>query len=181
MIRGLIINHNSTYHKEISKLFSNCDIINYKYFTEEHVKKYDYIVLSGGEIGISGENDIVEEKKFIRTTDKPIFGICLGMQIICVSFGEELKEMQERRVLKEMIKLDSLEIELCYNHGWYIENMPTGFNGIIKESETFPNKMVTAVWKDNIFAFQGHPEASGEQGTVLRDIFLSKFFANENK
>jgi GMP synthase-like glutamine amidotransferase len=176
-IRGLIIDHNSAYHNELIELFDNCDVINYKYFTEEHVNKYDYIVLSGGDINISHEKDLVEEKKFIIKTDKPIFGICLGMQIISISFGENLKNLHERRMLKESIKLDDLEGELNYNHECYIEKIPEGLFGITEEVDNHP--MVISLWKDNILAFQGHPEISGEFGKKLRDIFLSKFFSYE--
>ncbi len=165
--RGLIINHHSHYLKELHQLFIECDIVTYTHFTKEHAEKYDYIILSGGEINISGIDDIKEEKEFLRTTTKPIFGVCLGMQILSIVHGQILKDLPTRMKGLEKINI-GIEGDIYYDHGCFIENVPANFYGIKKE-------FVKAIWNKNIFALQGHPELSGEFGKQIKQYFFENF------
>ena len=167
MKKGLIINHNTSYIDKLHELFSECDVISYNHFNSVSVDSYDYFVLSGGEIHISDKNDIVEEKLFLSKTKKPIFAICLGMQIISIINGEELKEIPYRVKGFENINLP-ISGDMYYNHGWYIENIPLGFEGIKR-------RFVKAIWNKQIFAVQGHPEYSGEYGLSLKKYFMDNY------
>lgn len=166
--KGLIINHNSSYCSSLHKLFPDCDIISYSDFTIEKTNDYSYFILSGGEINISGIEDIKEEKEFIKTTKKPIFGVCLGMQIISICFGQKLLEIGYRVKGTRKIDIFDKELELVYNHGWYIPEAPDGFNGGKDEH-------VQYIYNDNILAFQAHPELSGESGLYLKEYFIKNY------
>lgn len=163
-MKGLIINHEMNC-ENIHKMFPNCDEIKYTLFTKEISQRYDYFILSGGEINISGSNDLIYEKEFIKTTTKPIFGICLGMQIICICYNEILKDMGIRILDEKDIIFNNQILNIKYNHGWFIENIPLEFTGY-KE-----NNIVHWIQKDNIIAFQGHPEISKSREEI-KQIFI---------
>ncbi len=171
-MRGLIINHNTSYCKDLFYLFGDeCDIVNYQYFSTEQANKYDFIVLSGGEIHISDDDDIYEEKQFLKATTKPIFAVCLGMQIVCVINDLKLGELPQR--IKGEYFLPYLESggQMTYNHGWYIGNIPNGFDGIIEDG------IVKAIWNEKVLGFQGHPELSGEYGQRIKEYFIQNYIS----
>ena len=158
--KGLIINHHTKVLKDLHELFIECDIITYTHFSKEHAEKYDYIILSGGDINISGVDDIKEEKEFLKNTNKPILGICLGMQIMSILNGEILKDLPSRIRQKELINI-GIEGEIQYDHGCFIENIPTRFNGV-------KTQFVKAIWNEKVLGLQGHPEMSGEFGKQVK-------------
>jgi len=167
-MKGLIINHNTRYIDKLVELF-DCDVMNYNDFNIQQVEQYDYIVLSGGPIDISQEDDIVEEKEWLRQTNKPILGICLGLQILCIVYDKilEYKRLKYDRKLYEYLILENKNYDMYYNHSYYFSKLPEDFDGEIRngiliymEHELKP-----------IMAFQGHPEMS-EQGPEIRDYFF---------
>ena len=165
-MRGLIINHDSKYSGELSKLFNECDVVYYTHFNLDHANQYDYIVLSGGEINISHETDIALEKFFLKTCNKPIFAVCLGMQILSIIAGETLNKLDARRRTPEELSIFDITGDMIYNHGWYIGNIPTGYDGVMDD-----DGVLRAIYNDKVMSFQGHPELSGEFGLKLRERF----------
>lgn len=166
-MRGLIINHDSRYSADLSKLFNRCDVVCYTHFNLDHANQYDYIILSGGEINISHEPDIALEKFFLKTCNKPIFAVCLGMQILSIIAGESLQELPDgRRKDPEHMTVLGIEGDMCYNHGWFINKIPTGYEGILGD-----DGVLRAIYNEKVMAFQGHPELSGEFGLKLRNKF----------
>jgi anthranilate/para-aminobenzoate synthase component II len=168
-MRGLIINHNTQYLDKLVELF-NCDVMNHIDFNVEKVEQYDYIILSGGPIDISKETDIVAEKDWLRETNKPILGICLGLQILCLVYDEtlEYKELEHTRKLYENIQFENVDYDMFYNHSYYFSKVPEGFDGKVRN-----NILIYMKHRQKpIIAFQGHPEMS-EHGEEIRDYFLS--------
>src|ERR1035437_823535 len=168
-MRGLLINHHSKYYDDLSILFNdNCDIVSYTHFNIDHAKQYDYFILSGGEINISKEEDIAFEKLFLKTCNKPIFGVCLGMQILSIIAGEKLNELANgRRIGTEPFTFSEEVGELQYNHGWFINSIPNGYECIIGD-----DNILRCIYNDRVLAFQGHPELSGEFGLKLKEYFF---------
>ena len=168
-MKGLIINHNTQYIDKLIELFE-CDVMNHVDFDVEKVEQYDYIILSGGPIDISKENDIVAEKEWLIQTNKPILGICLGLQILCLVYDESLiyKELEYTRKLKESVLFENIDYDMFYNHSYYFSKVPEGFDGEVRTNILIYMKHLTMP----IFAFQGHPEMS-EQGEKIRDYFLN--------
>jgi len=173
-MRGLIINHDSRFSGELSKLFDKCDIVYYTHFNIEHAMQYDYVVLSGGDIHISDDEDITLEKFFLKTCNKPIFAVCLGMQIMSIIEGEKLKELNIKKIGKESLTFQGIQGDMEYNHGWFIENIPSGYEGIVNDG------IVKAIYNDKnkVMGFQGHPELSSQYGMDLRDLFFRKYLTN---
>jgi len=167
-MKGLIINHNTQYIDKLVELF-DCDVMNHTDFNSEIVEQYDYVILSGGPINISEDNDIFTEKEWLRQTNKPILGICLGLQILCLVYDENLeyKQLDENRKLFENINIDNKEYEMFYNHSYYFNTVPEGFVGEVRNNILVYMRHLTKP----IMAFQGHPEMI-ENGEEIRDYFL---------
>lgn len=174
-MRGLIINHDSRFSEELSRLFNKCDVVCHTHFNIDHAMQYDYIVLSGGDIHISDEEDIALEKLFLKTCDKPIFAVCLGMQIMSILSGEKLNELTTgEKIGKEPLEFQGIQGDMEYNHGWFIGKIPKGYEGIISDG------IVKAIYSDKmrVMGFQGHPELSSQYGMDLRDLFFKNFNLN---
>lgn len=167
-MKGLIINHNTRYIGKLIHLFKGCDVMNFSNFDPERCELYDYIILSGGPIDITGDN-IKEEKEWLRTTKKPILGICLGIQILCLAYGEEMNKFSQNRKIIENLKFIDINYNMFYNHTYYFSKIPNDFVGEIKNNIVVYIKHKTKP----IIAFQGHPEMT-EQGDRIRDFFLNE-------
>jgi len=168
-MKGLIINHNTKYIGNLISLFEGCDVINYNNFDPEKAETYDYVILSGGPTIDETFENIKEEKDWLLKTNKPILGICLGIQILCFIYGGVMKKFEKNRKLNENFKFVDTNYNMLYNHSYYFDEIPEDFIGEIK------NNMV--VWIKHktkpILAFQGHPEVT-ENGEKIRDFFLTK-------
>lgn len=164
----------------------------------EDIEHCDRLILPG--VGHFGEAmQSLKEKKlisalhhFAMVQNKPILGICLGMQLM-TSFSEEgnteglgwvntkivrfnptnfstfkVPHIGWNSVVAENSKLlDNLEKEFYFVHSYYSE--------IPKEKElvlhftTYEKRFVSGFEKKNIFGVQYHPEKSHDQGLeVLR-------------
>lgn len=167
-MKGLIINHNTQYIEKLVELFK-CDVMNHVDFDVNIVEQYDYIVLSGGPINISKENNVVDEKKWLKKTNKPILGICLGLQILCLVYDKTLEynELWFNRKMYEYLIIDNKNYDMFYNHKYHFSKIPKGFDGEVRNNVLIYMKHK----KKPIMAFQGHPEMS-EQGEEIRDYFL---------
>lgn len=166
-MKGLIINHDTKYIGELIRLFYGCDMINHHNFDVKKVETYDYIVLSGGPIDITGDN-IKEEKKWLKITNKPIIGICLGIQILCLVYGENMKKFPRNKKINETFHFENNNYNMFYNHSYFFEKIPDGFIGNIE------NGIVTYIKHKTkpIIAFQGHPEMTID-GYKIKDFFIN--------
>jgi len=173
-MRGIIINHGTEYIENLKSVFPDCDILDYTKFDKSIVDKYDFIILSGGGIEISDDVDLKDEKKYLRNTEKPILGICLGHQILAIIFGSKLKGFEIRRVGDYHTKLFNKELDLYYNHQFYIDKLGDEFD---KEYEEYENKKIITYFKHKtkkIMGIQSHPEKSKDGKEIIK-FFLSQF------
>lgn len=167
-MKGLIINHNTKYIGKLIQLFNGCDMMNYQNFDKDRVETYDYIVLSGGPIDIDGDN-IKEEKEWLKITNKPILGVCLGIQILCLVYGETMYKFDKNRKINEKLKFVETDYNMFYNHSYYFKKVPNDFIGEVKNDVVVYMKHKTKP----ILAFQGHPEMT-EDGDKIKEFFLEK-------
>lgn len=172
MKKGIIINHNSNYISQVINLFNNCELLNYVDFDENIVDNYDFVVLSGGPIDISGYNDIRQEKNWIKKTNKPIFGICLGFQILCLTYDKNInyKNFEKNRRIDQDFNFNGFSYKMHYDHSYYFDQIPSGFKGAIEDN------ILTYIIheKKPVIAFQGHPEMT-DNGHLLKKFFLEKY------
>jgi len=142
---------------------------------------------------IEGLNEYVQIKK------KPIFGICVGMQLFA-SYGLEEGKTEGLNWIKGKVKkitINDTKFKLPHM-GWNEIEVVTNnkyFNGIknldhmyfthsyefeLEEIRTisaytiYNKKIVAAVEKDNIFGTQFHPEKSQINGLKMLGNFLKK-------
>lgn len=153
-------------------LFKGCDVMYYENFKSDRAEEYDYIILSGGPISITGDN-IRKEKEWLKITNKPIFGICLGLQILCLVYDEELIYNKfpnnYNKKLYENVKFIDSDYNMFYNHSYFFNKIPKDFIGEIKNDILIYMKHKTKP----VLAFQGHPEMS-ENGERLAEFFLKE-------
>jgi glutamine amidotransferase len=127
----------------------------------------------------------------IKSLKQPVFGICLGMQLLC-KFSEEndtnclgILPYQVRQFSSENLKVPQIGWNNIFNlkgkiftdipensyvyfvHGFYVESG--------KETTASCSYGITyssAIEQDNFYAVQFHPEKSGEVGAKILENFL---------
>jgi glutamine amidotransferase len=126
----------------------------------------------------------------IRSIEKPMLGICLGLQLMCASSEEGNTKCLG--IFKEKVKLFPPE-EKVPHMGWNNFSTLKGslFNGIEKSNDvyyvhsyyaevgedtiaecTYIKNFSSAMQKNNFYATQFHPEKSAEIGEQLLKNFL---------
>jgi len=69
--------------------------IHYNNITKEHLEKSDKIIISGTSLKDNSFLKDIERFAWIKTYEKPLLGICGGMQLIASVFQEEILKGQE--------------------------------------------------------------------------------------
>ena len=168
------------------------------------IKQADKIVLPGqgsfrdcylGIKKISGLNETLNE--FVLVKKKPIFGICVGMQLFAKT-GYETQETEgfnwidaEVRKINNMnkkLKLPHMgwnEIELkkdCFlfskiknkSHMYFIHSYEfiTKQKDCIVATTNYGDPITISIVKENIFGTQFHPEKSQKNGLIILENFL---------
>lgn len=146
-----------------------------------HPKYYNEQVLKGKEY-IHDEFPIVKKAvEVFSKHNKPILGICAGIQEINVIYGGTLNQLIENHYLKEgeyhkiEIKKDSLlydiykkeSMEVNSYHKQSIKKVSPGF----KVGAVSSDGVIEEIEKENIIAVQWHPE-------VVYDMKLFEKFIN---
>jgi len=169
------------------------------------VKKSDKIVLPGqgsfkackdGIDNIKGLEDELNES--VLTKEKPIYGICAGMQLFATIGHEEEKTPGLNWIPGEVIKLDLNTSKLKIPHmGWNelkVENSSKVFKDVIDKNHAYfihsyefipqdkktisittdyGKNVIAAVSSGNIFGSQFHPEKSQNTGIIILANFLN--------
>lgn len=132
----------------------------------------DLIILSGGggegqEIADTHEPDRLwyeDEIEFVKSTQKPLLGICMGFEVICKAYGVPVEEMD--KTVQGVIKLEATKagqkvlkadkLEQLKAHKWHVNLAPQDFDLLVKSktgAEVIMHK------EKPILATQFHPEA----------------------
>ena len=123
-------------------------------------------------------------------TNKPIMGICLGMQLL-MEGSEEFQKTKGLGLSKGQVKKISLQKNLSLPHiGWETVEfnnsalnsdyffchsysaIPNNQDDILATSKYGSQIICAAVKRDNITGFQFHPEKSGNYGLQLIKQFI---------
>jgi len=170
----------------------------------EVIRKSSKIILPGQGsfrdcfLGIKKINGLVDTlNDFVLVQKKPIFGICIGMQLFA-KIGYESKETKGFGWIDGIVKkINNINKTLKLPHmGWNqiefkkdfslfsgIENQShmyfvhsyeflTKQKDCIVATTKYGNSIIAAVAKDNIFGTQFHPEKSQKNGLKLLENFL---------
>ncbi len=145
-------------------------------------------VLSGGPSSVY-EADAPQLPAFLLESERPILGICYGMQLLTAALGGKVAAAREREYGPAKIShqprsplFDGLEAELqvWMSHGDRIESLPPGF-GVLAQSNNSPLAAIGDLVR-NRYGLQFHPEVQHSVGgqAVIRN-FLFKICACQPK
>ena len=134
---------------------------NYKELSENNIKNSDKIIISGTSLDDNDFLNHLDSFKWIKSADKPILGICAGMQIISILYGSKIKKKKEIGYYKESFIKEFLglggEQEVYHLHNNYT-TLPEDFESFTK------NKIPQAIKHKNkeIYCVLFHPEVRKE-------------------
>src|SRR3972149_4595546 len=142
-----------------------CEIHSHKISIEE-IKKLNPIgiILSGGPMSVYDDNSPALDND-ILTLNKPILGICYGLQILCKNLGGKVESAKDREYGKAELSIEgnsSLfhdvknDSTVWMSHGDYLTNLPQGFN-VIGTSHHSPICAIENT-QQKIYGVQFHPE-----------------------
>lgn len=138
-------------------------------------------VLSGGPDSVY-EVDAPQLPAFLLESERPILGICYGMQLLTAALGGKVAAAREREYGPATIShqprsplFDGLDAELqvWMSHGDRIESLPLGF-GALAQSANSPLAAIGDVDRDR-YGLQFHPEVQHSScGQAIFRNFLFK-------
>jgi len=134
-------------------------------------------------------HEAVEVARKIMANDKPLFGICLGHQVIALANGISTYKMHNghRGINHPVLNLLTGKGEITsQNHGFAISREETESNPEIEITHVHLNDKTVAgirVKNKNVFSVQYHPEASPgpHDAEYLFDQFFEMITSNVNK
>ncbi len=151
-----------------SLAFYGCDITIYPAYTPAETvlaTQPDGIFLSNGPGDPKNLPEIIEAvKKFIQSK-KPLFGICLGYQLICLALGADTYKMKfGHRGVNHPVK--DLELNRVFitsqNHGYAVTEETLTGTGLKVTQRNVNDRTLEGVAHESLplFAVQYHPEAA---------------------
>ncbi|MCH2224470.1 MAG: gamma-glutamyl-gamma-aminobutyrate hydrolase family protein [Crocinitomicaceae bacterium] len=164
---------------EIVDEFMDVKTIPFHDLDEAELNEYNGIIFSGAPLLVT-EIDMtpyLEKVQWLKTTNKPVLGICFGHQLLGITYGAFAARMKEDRdwqtieVFEESPLFDKLptEIRMMQDHCETI-SIPSGFK-LVGSSDACVNEIMQHHEKP-LFGIQFHPEVSGNHGRVLIENFI---------
>lgn len=135
-----------------------------KHYSEikEDLDKFDKIIICGAALKDNKYLEDINLFDWIKNIDKPVLGICSGMQIIGLQFNAELIKIKEIGMIKLETKspnrLFSKDFEAYELHGNSIKNLEN-FD-ILSESKDSVQAIKHK--EKNIYGIMFHPEVRNE-------------------
>ncbi|MEM4181851.1 MAG: hypothetical protein QXX68_01720 [Candidatus Pacearchaeota archaeon] len=131
---------------------------NYRGVCEEDFKNCNKIIISGTSLRDNDFLNYIEKFGFLKDIEKPILGICAGMQILGILFKGRIKKKTEIGLLRENFLKNFLGLE-GQKEVWHLHNNFVSFG---KDWEVFcqSNGIQKAVKhkKKEIYCCLFHPE-----------------------
>ncbi len=142
--------------------------VHYKNLKRNDLNLSSKIIICGTSLK---DNDFLNNLNFfqwILSINKPVLGICAGMQIIGLIFGGKLKRKIEIGYYKETFKKEFLglvgEKEVYHLHNYYIA-INKGIFEIFSETKTYKNRIIQAFKhkQKDIYGVLFHPEVRNKE------------------
>jgi len=156
--------HDYEFVKPIEDILKNIGVSfftrHYKEIKEDDLIKADKIVICGNSLKEKGFLKDVKKFEWVKKINKPIFGICAGMQIIGLVFGGKVKNKTEIGFFREKFSREFLGIRVD-QEVWHLHNNFIDFKKM-KEFDVFAesNGISQAVKhkEKEIYGVLFHPE-----------------------
>ncbi|MBM3164997.1 MAG: homoserine O-succinyltransferase [Bacteroidetes bacterium] len=183
MKKLLIINFGSnkiTHLEEMLYEFADYITLPFDETDETTPSNFDGIILSGAPILITEQNiaPYLEKLTWLKTTVKPVLGICFGHQILGLLFNASAARMKECRSMNEIEQFEECPIlnrlpqvfEMQEDHCESI-SIPDEFV-LVANSDECINEVMQHESKA-LYGVQFHPEVSGSYGAIIFENFVS--------
>lgn len=172
----LLIDNHTQHKRDLIEALAGheVEVQRYRPGLDFHTEGKDLVILSGGggqgreiyDEHQSGHLWYQDEINFVKNCIVPLFGICMGFEIICRAYGSKVDEMaavlEGPTDLKVTIKgkklLPHRKIRQHEAHKWRVKKAPKDFKTLAKSPsgiELIKHK------KKPIIATQFHPELGG--------------------
>jgi glutamine amidotransferase len=158
----------------------------------ETIQKADRVIFPGVGEASTAMRFLKERNldKVIKSLKQPVFGVCLGQQLLCAHseenntdclgiFDVRVKKFEPKLKVPQMgwNNLDKMngplfkgieeESYVYYVHSYYAELSPYTI-----ATTNYITEFSAAMHKDNFYALQAHPEKSGKVGERILQNFL---------
>lgn len=175
--------------RSLNKRGCNVTVVPYDYTLKDIEKLHpDGIMLSNGPGDPAENKQVIENLKEILKTDIPVFGICLGHQLMALATGGKTAKLKygHRGANQPVVDVDLDRVFVTtQNHGYYVVNDSiTPDIGKVSHYNANDGSCEGVEYKrPYTFTVQFHPEAAaGPQDTqYLFDRFISNMEEHKNK
>lgn len=183
MKKILLINNLTKHLEELQEILKPNEIITVPFYKiPKDYSIFDAIILSGGSkyrIKDKGYK-FREEIEIIKNTSIPIFGICLGFELICYVYKESLEKLKEKeKCIKEIeiLKRDKIfegvkELKVFEAHKFYVKEV----NNLIPLAKSKTGIEIVRHLTKPIYGVQFHPEIRLENNNGFK--VLKNFLKN---
>lgn len=140
---------------------------------------FDGVILSGAPILITEQNlsPYLERLNWIKSTEKPVLGICFGHQILGLLYHAYPARMKDCRTMNEIEQFAECPIlnrlpqifEMQEDHCESI-SIPEEFVLVANSDECINEVMQHE--KKSLYGVQFHPEVSGNYGAIIFENFI---------
>lgn len=149
----------------LASLDVELSVVPYDFDLENTSMSYDGIFISNGPGDPTMAEATVKSVRWALTQDKPIFGICLGNQILALAAGARTFKLKygNRGMNQPCVDLRTAR---CYitpqNHGFAVDpdSLPQDWRPMFMNANDYTNEGIIHV-KRPFFSVQFHPEACG--------------------
>jgi len=119
----------------------NYFVRHYKFLTEEDLKKANKIILSGTSLKDFAYWNDFEKFLFLKNFEKPVLGICAGMQILVRLFGGEISKIGKPEIGQTTMNFEKnfLGVEgkqkVYFLHQFRVKQLGKNFEVFAKSNE----------------------------------------------
>ena len=153
--------HEEEFVYSIKKVLKDSFVRHYKELQKEDLEKADKVIICGTALKDDEYLENLGRFSWLKDFEKPVLGICSGMQIIGLQFGSKVENNQEIGYYKESFEKEFLglkeEVEVYHLHNNYV-TLPNNF-------EKYAGKEIPQAIKHKrkeIYGVLFHPEVRNQ-------------------
>jgi len=158
--------HDLEFVKPVEDILKNKKIFfftkHYKKISEKDFEIADKIIICGTSLKDNQFLDDISYFSWLKNFEKPVLGICAGMQIISILFGSKVKKKTQIGLVKENFKKPFLGIR-GINEVYHLHNNEVTFPENFLEFVSFKNICAIKHKTKNIYGVLFHPEVRNRE------------------